>query len=304
MTMRIGLSGGGRSVDRIVAQAQQAEADGFSSLWFASAIQGDPLVAMAIAGRATQRIELGTSVLQTYTSHPVLMANRAIAVVNAMGRDGFTLGVGPSHRPGIEGSYGLSYATPGRHTDEYVRVLAPLLRGEQVEHRGEEFRVDAGVNAQPEHRVGLLVSALAPRLLRVAGEYADGTVLWMGNARAVDTHVAPRLRAAAQSAGRPAPRIVAGLPIAVHDDEKEARELVARQFEAYGTLPNYRRILDIGGADGPADAAIVGDEESVRRQLAAMADAGVTDFWAAPVPVGEDSRGSRARTRTLLKELA
>ena len=100
--MRIGLSGGASSVDRMIEQAVQAEADGFTSLWYASAIGGDPLIAIALAGRATTSLELGTAVLQTYTCHPVLQANRAAAVVAAMGRAGFTLGVGPSHQPVIE----------------------------------------------------------------------------------------------------------------------------------------------------------------------------------------------------------
>ena len=99
--MRLGLPGGGATADRIVEQAVRAEADGFTSLWYASAVFGDPLVAMALAGRATSSIELGTAVLQTYTSHPVLQFNRAAAAAFTMGRPGFTLGVGPSHRPGI-----------------------------------------------------------------------------------------------------------------------------------------------------------------------------------------------------------
>src|SRR3954467_11022861 len=137
--MRIGLPGGGSSVDRIVQQAVDAEADGFTSLWFASAVFGDPLVPMALAGKATTSIELGTSVLQTYTCHPVLQANRAASTAAAMGRPGLTLGVGPSHRPAIEDAYGLSYAHPGAHTEEYLQVLTPLLRGEGVQHRGAEL---------------------------------------------------------------------------------------------------------------------------------------------------------------------
>src|ERR1041384_1587296 len=100
--MRIGLTGGASSIERMVEQAERAESDGFSSLWFASAVGGDPLVAMALAGRATSSIELGTSVLQTYTCHPVLQANRAAAAAATMGRPGLTLGVGPSHAPVIE----------------------------------------------------------------------------------------------------------------------------------------------------------------------------------------------------------
>jgi F420-dependent oxidoreductase-like protein len=304
--MRIGLPGLGRSVDRIVEQAQQAEADGFTSLWYASAIGGDPLAAMALAGRATSTIELGTAVLQTYTCHPVLQANRAAAVVSAIGAPGrFTLGVGPSHQPVIEDVLGLSYATSGRHTDEYVQVLTALLRGEQLSFAGEEFRVTAGPPPfVDDAEIPVLVAALGPRLLRVAGQHAAGTIPWMANATAIERHIAPRIRKAAADAGRPEPRIVAGLPVAVHDDVAEARSVAAEQFAVYGTLPNYRRILERGGVAGPGDAAIVGDEASVAAQIEALFAAGATDVWAAPFPVSEDRSASRARTRALLQELA
>lgn len=302
--MRIGLTGGGSSVDRIVRQAVEAEADGFTSLWFASAVFGDPLVPMAIAGKATTTIELGTSVLQTYTCHPVLQANRAAAAAAAMERPGFTLGVGPSHQVVIEDVYGLSYKDVGTHTEEYIEVLAPLLRGEGVTHSGTHFRVNIPAVTPLPQPVNLMLSALAPRLLCVAGESTAGTILWMANARSIDLHVAPKINAAAAAAGRPAPRIVAGLPVVVHDDVDEAREKAARDFANYGVLPNYRRILDIGGAAGPADAAIIGDEASVSAQIQALFDAGATDVWAAPFPVGEDRSASRQRTRALLKELA
>ena len=303
--MRIGLSGGAASVDRMIEQAKEAEADGFASLWYASAIGGDPLVTMAMAGRATSRIELGTAVLQTYTCHPVLQANRAASVVAAMGRPGLTLGVGPSHRPVIEDAFGLSYGHPGRHTEEYVEVLTGLLRDGTVDFDGADFHVHTGGRGgpAPAHPVSVLIAALAPRLLRVAGSVADGTVLWMGNARAIESHVRPRIDAAASSAGRTSPRIVAGLPVAVHHDVAEARAAAAEQFAGYGVLPNYRRLLDIGGAPGPADAAIVGDETAVADQIRGLFDAGATDVWAAIFPVGDDRAGSRRRTRALLGEL-
>ena len=126
----------------------------------------------------------------------------------------------------------------------------------------------------------------------------------MANAQAVADHVAPRITAAANAAGRPAPRIVAGLPVAVHDDVAEARDTAAREFVVYGTLPNYQRILAHGGISSPGDAAIVGDEASVAEQITALFEAGATDFWAAPMPVGENRSASRARTRALLEELA
>jgi F420-dependent oxidoreductase-like protein len=302
--MRIGLPGGGATADRIVQQAVDAEADGFTSLWYASAVFGDPLAAIALAGRATSTIELGTSVLQTYTCHPVLQANRAASTAATMDRAGFVLGVGPSHRPVIEGAFGLSYDGVGAHTEEYVTVLSALLRGEGVQHRGDHFRVNIPNVAPVPQPVSVMLSALAPRLLRVAGELTDGTILWMANARSIEEHVAPKIRAAAAAAGRAEPRIVAGLPVAVHDDVAEARATAAKTFAGYGELPNYRRILDFGGAAGPADAAIVGDETAVAAQLEALVAAGATDVWAAPFPVGDDRAASRTRTRALLKELA
>src|ERR1700744_1180312 len=305
--MRIGLLGAGPPADRIVEQAKRAEADGFTSVWYPSATGGgDPLAAIGLAGRATSGIELGTAVLVTYACHPVLQASRAIATASALGTPGrFTLGVGPSHRVVME-RLGPSYDTPGRHTDEYVQIRAGLLAGEQVSFAGQEFQVEAGpLPLLPDGaEIPVLVAALAPRLLRVAGTYTAGTSLWMANATAIEQHVAPRIRKAAADAGRPAPRIGAGLPVAVHDDVAEARSVAARRFVVYGQLPNYQRILAHGGGAGPADAAIVGDEDSVARQIRALFEAGATDVCAAPFPVGDDEGASGARTRALLASLA
>ena len=274
------MSAGANSAERAIEQAVDAEAAGFSSLWYPGAVAGDPLVQMALAGRATQTIELGTAVLVTYLAHPTLQASRIQSVAAAVGRP-VTLGVGPSHQMVIEGA-GLSYEHVGRTTEAYVKSLSDLLKGE----------------------IPLLLAALAPRLLRVAGEWAQGTILWMANARAVESHVAPRISRAAASAGRPSPRIVAGLPVAVHDDVQEARTAAGEQFAIYGTLPNYQRILAHGGVSSPAEAAIVGDEDSVARQIEELLAAGATDMWAAPFPVGSDRAASRTRTRALLAELA
>lgn len=306
--MRIGLTGGAATVDKVVAQAKQAEADGFHTLWYASVVTGDPLVAMAIAGRETTSIELGTAVLQTYPCHPLLLANRVASVADAMGRPGFALGIGPSHEPLIRGVYGMSYDHPGRSTEEYLQILTGLLRGEVVDLDGEDWTAhSSGRMTTLAHPVPVLLSALGPRLLRVAGEIADGAVLWMASARAIEIHVAPRIAAAASAANRPAPRIVAGLPVAVHDDEGEARSAAAVGSSAYAGMANYQRILDIGGAAGPADAAIVGNERSVTAQLQTLLDAGATDIWAAAFPVGVDRderSSSLRRTKDLLRELA
>ncbi|WP_207843839.1 TIGR03564 family F420-dependent LLM class oxidoreductase [Williamsia soli] len=303
--MRIGLTGGASSTDKIVKQAQRAEADGFSSLWYASSVAGDPLAALTVAGRETSTIELGTAVLQTYPCHPLLQANRVAAVAEAMGRPGITVGLGPSHGSLVEDVYGLSYERPGLNTEEYVEIITALLRGEDVAMQGREWRVaSAGRMVSVVHRVPVLLSAMSPRMLRVAGELADGTVLWMASAQVIESRIAPAIRAAAAAAGRPEPRIVAGLPVAVHDDVDEARAAVAATSGVYAGMPNYQRIIGAGGAAHPEDVAIFGNEESVRVQLQGLLDAGATDVWAAVTPVGPDPRASAGRTRALLRELA
>jgi F420-dependent oxidoreductase-like protein len=200
--------------------------------------------------------------------------------------------------------FGISYDHPGRSTEEYVRILAGVLRGDTVDFDGEDWTAHtAGRAVAPAHPVPVLVSALGPRLLRVAGELADGTVLWMAPPAAIESHIVPKVHAAAAAAGRPAPRIVAGLPVAVHDDEAEARVAAAANSAMYAGMANYQRILEVGNAATPADAAIVGNAAAVRAQLQSLLDAGATDIWAAVFPVGEDRAGSRQRTVDLLKEL-
>jgi alkanesulfonate monooxygenase SsuD/methylene tetrahydromethanopterin reductase-like flavin-dependent oxidoreductase (luciferase family) len=274
------LSAGAPTAERAIQQAEEAEAAGFASLWYPGAVSGDPLIQMALAGRATTRLELGTAVLQTYPCHPTLQAARIKSLQAALGRD-VTLGIGPSHRMVVE-HLGLSYDHVGQDTEQYVKELAPLL-GEGI---------------------SLLLAALGPRLLRVAGENAAGTIVWLANARAIDNHVRPRITKAAADAGRPAPRIVAGIPVAVHDDEDEARRAGGEQFSMYSTLPNYQRILARGDITSPAEAVIVGGEAAVERQIRTLFAAGATDFWAAPFPVGADRGASRSRTRALLSSLA
>lgn len=306
--MRIGLTGGASTVDKIIQQAVLAEADGFTSLWYASAVAGDPLAPIAVAGRATETIELGTAALQTYPCHPLLQANRATSTAAAMGRAGLTIGIGPSHEPVVRGVFGLSYDRPGRNTEEYVHILTSVLRGEDVDIDGEEWTAHTAARAAaPDHPIPVLLAALGPRLLRIAGAIAHGTICWMAPPRAIAEHVAPKLHAAASVAGRPSPRLVAGLPIAVHGDSSEARAAVAEQSRVYAGLANYERILDLGGATTAADAAIVGDEAAVEAGLQSLLDAGATDIWAQIVPVGDDRAArasSRQRTYGLLQRLA
>ena len=301
--MRIGIGYSGvASLEAQVREVVGAEEDGFDSVWFAHIFGADALTIIALAGAKTTRIELGTSVIPIHSRHPFALAQQALTVQAATGGR-LTLGIGLSHQPVVEGMWGLSYEKPARLMREYLSVLRPLLRGETVAFSGEVFRVAGALQVPGATPPPVLIAALAPMMLRIAGELADGTVTWMAGAKTIESHIAPRINAAAEAADRPRPRVAVGLPVAVTDDPAQVRERAAQEFQIYGQLPNYRRMLDIEGADGPGDVTIVGDEAEVERQVRALASAGATDFSASIFPVGDDAAAGMARTRDLLKGL-
>ena len=296
------FAGGVNTVEGQVQSVVNAENDGFDSIWFGQIFGPDVLTVLALAGQKTSRIELGTSVVPTYPRHPQMLAAQALTV-QAASNGRFNLGIGLSHAPVVEGMWGLSYERPAVHMREYLSVLLPLIREGRTSFSGDFFRVNATVQVPVPKPPAVLIAALAPVMLRMAGEMTDGTITWMVGPKALEGHIVPRITKAANEAGRPAPRVVVGLPIAVTDDPEGARERAARSFQVYGTLPNYKRMLDIEGVGGPADVAIVGTESEVEQQLRDIASAGATDFLAGMFPVGDDVQASLGRTRTLLKRL-
>ena len=237
----------------------------------------------------------------TYTRHPNVLAQQA-ATVNQASGGRLILGIGPSHRPVIEG-LGLAYDRPALHVREYVEILRALSTEGQVQYEGEYYRLSAGIGLAEAQPYPILISALAPLMLRAAGEVADGTVTWMAGVTALRQHVVPKITEAAANAGRPAPRIVAGVPLAVVDDASRARTAADETFEIYGRLENYRRVLDRGEASGPSAVAVVGTETEVADQLATYAAAGVTDLSAVAFPVGDNPAASVERTTELLQGL-
>ncbi|MEY2404621.1 MAG: hypothetical protein QOD38_2172 [Acidimicrobiaceae bacterium] len=297
--MKIGIGIGGQTVDEVVAQAERVAADGFTTAWTANIFGLDAITVLAIAGRAAPGLHLGTAVVPTYPRHPHAMAQQAMTAWDATGGR-FPLGIGLSHQIVIESMFGLSFDKPAAHMREYLSVLLPLLRNGNASFDGDLYRVHA-----PLERAGdpagppVLLAAMAPVMLRLAGEVADGTLLWMTGPKTVESHVAPRINKAAADAGRPTPQIVAALPIAVTNDVDATKESAAKTFEIYGGLPSYRAMLDVEGAAGPADVAIFGDESVVAAGVQAMADAGVTEFNASCFGDGDTIR----RTTALLKDL-
>jgi F420-dependent oxidoreductase-like protein len=279
------------------------ENDGFEQAWFGQVFDMDSMTVIALAGQRTSRIRFGTSVIPTYPRHPFVMAQQALTTAAATGNR-FDLGIGPSHHVVVENMWGMSYEKPARHVREYLSVLLPLVREGRVQFAGDVYKTMGALNvpgATPP--LPVLISALAPMMLKLAGSMADGTITWMTGPKTIEAHVAPGVRAAASEAGRPAPRVVVGLPICVTEDVAAAREAAGKIFAVYNTLPNYKRMLDKEGAGGPADVAIVGTEAQVEQQIRGVASAGATDLLAPIFPAGPDARASMERTRALLKSL-
>ncbi|HEX9063918.1 MAG TPA: TIGR03564 family F420-dependent LLM class oxidoreductase [Streptosporangiaceae bacterium] len=275
-----------------------AAEDGFASAWMANIFGLDALTALAVAGQGVPGIEIGTAVVPTYPRHPAVLAQQALTTALALeGR--LALGIGLSHKIVIEDMYGYGFDAPASHMSEYLSVLLPLLGGENVRFEGTRLKASIGLTAPRSGEVPVLLAALAPRMLKLAGQRTAGTILWMTGPATVRDYIAPTIIAAAEEAGRPAPRIVCILPVCVTDDPDAARARAAKVFEIYGQLPSYRAMLDREGAQGPADVAIVGSEDTVAAQITALADCGVTDFVAGEFATGPD----RVRTRNLLKSL-
>ncbi len=290
--MKIGVTSGAAAandLEGVVARAKELEAKGFPAMWMVQAFGHDAINALSIAGRETKTIELGTSVVPIQPRHPVALAQQALTAATATGGR-FTLGIGLSHKVMIEDMLGLSYAKPASHMREYLAVLGPLLKGERVSYAGEQYKVNAGVSiADAPRPVSVLLAALGPVMLNLAGAQADGTITWLTGFNTLEKHVVPVISKAARDAGRPAPRIVAGLPILLTNDADTARAALARELKFYDAMPSYRAMLDREGAASPASVAIVGGENVLDDAIARLKDIGVTDFRASITSIGGDS---------------
>jgi 5,10-methylenetetrahydromethanopterin reductase len=299
--MRIGTllaeTSGDQAVAELADQLRRAADDGLASAWMSQIFGLDALTALAVAGSQVPGIELGTAVVPTYPRHPAVLAMQALTAALAVGPGRLALGIGLSHKIVIEDMYGYSFDRPARHMREYLSVLQPLLDGSPVSVEGSTLSAHIALSTPQAGRVPVLLAAMAPRMLTLAGEQTDGTVLWMTGPATVRDYVVPAISAAASAAGRPSPRVVCALPVCVTSDPAAARASAAEQFAIYGQLPSYRAMLDKEGATGPGNVAIVGNEDAVAAQIQALTDAGVTDFVASEFAHGKD----RQRTRSLLK---
>jgi len=260
-------------VDKTLERATQLRAKGFTRMWSSQIFGPDTLTVLAIVGHELRDLDLGTSVVPIQTRHPTMLAAQARTVQDAIGGR-LSLGIGLSHKASVENMWHLSFERPAQYMGEYLAALAPMLRGEKIDVSGERL------GPRDVETPSLLMAALAPKMLDMAGTYADGTLTWMTGVKTIGEHVVPTINAAAEKAGKPKPRVVCSLPISVTSDMGDTRDNVNKKLAIYGQLPSYRAMLDREGAEGPADVGLFGTREQVLEQLNALAEAGATEFSA------------------------
>jgi F420-dependent oxidoreductase-like protein len=288
--MRIALwIDGDQPFPDVVAGVERAGELGFARAWLGQTLGWDPLTVLAAVGERAGGIGLGTAIVPTWPKHPLALAAQALTTQAAVGGR-LAVGVGPSHRALMEGPFGVRWERPGQHVEEYLRVLAPALAAEPVRFAGETLSAEGALALPtPVARPSLLLSAHGPRLLRLAGELADGVLTTWLRADALAEHVVPVVTRAA--AGRPAPEVVVGVVASLTDDPDAARAHLAGMATLVDGLPSYRRAMDRDGLAGAQDTVLAGDEAELERQVRRFADAGATELQVCPLgPVHERAR--------------
>ncbi|MBT7538087.1 MAG: TIGR03564 family F420-dependent LLM class oxidoreductase [Gammaproteobacteria bacterium] len=301
--MKIGINGTGlvqrASIDAIEKHAQQAADHGFTSYWLAEHPTGglDAMTVLTVVGSKVKDIELGTAIIPTFPRHPMVLAGQVHTLQAAIGSR-FTLGIGLSHEV-MMADLGIPFDRPIRHLKEYLSVLVPLINEGKVSFNGEMISCDATTFFKPEQSCPIVVAALGPQALAVTGRLADGTSLaWVGP-KTIREHIKPRLSEAAAAAGKPAPRIIATLPVCVTDDEAGIRARISKNLKMYGQLPSYKAMFDREGVEEPGDLALVGTETQVQEMIEGLQEAGVTDFAASEfVTNSEEADATRALLRS------
>lgn len=269
-----------RTVEEVIGAVRRAAAAGFSGVWLPQTLSVDAMTALAVAAREVPGIPVGTAVVPIQGRHPISMAQQALTVAQAAGPGRFTLGIGVTHAVVSEGFYGIPYSGVVPLCEEQLAVLNALLGPDRrSDHTGRRLTARAPVTVDTPGP-GVVVAALGPRMLELAGTMADGTVTWMTGPAVLASTVVPGLRAAATGAGRPEPRVIAGLPVCVTDDVGTARDTIRPRIEAAAGMPSYRRQLAMEGLDDVADLAVVGDADAVIARVRALGALGVTELMA------------------------
>ena len=277
--MELGIFGSSRNIDDLKKQVQEANTLGYSTFWTPQIFNLDALTALAVIAESVEGIRLGTSVIPTYPRHPMMLAQQALTV-NQVSNGRLDLGIGLSHKPVVEGMWGISFDAPVGHMSDYLQILMALLHDGTISYGGKHLTSRGGIDV-PADAPPVLVAALGPQMLKLVGRVADGTVTWMTGPETIRNHISPIINDAAEEAGRPAPQVIAAVPVCITSDLDIAEEYAKRDFGFYGDLPSYRAMLEREGLANSWDIALSGSFEEVAEGLEKYSDSGGTQVVAA-----------------------
>jgi F420-dependent oxidoreductase-like protein len=294
----------GNTVDVVVGQARQAADAGLRSAWFGQRLDYDAIGLAGIVGRDVPGLTVGTSAVPIFPRHPILVSSQA-QTSQAATHGRFRLGLALGTKTLTETVFGVPYERPIARLREFLIALRSLLETGGADVTGETLTartsMPAGVpGADPAPPI--LVAAMGPQALRVTGELADGALPYLAGPRTLGEHIVPEINAAAERAGRPAPRVIAFVIGVVTDNVEAAREAAARQTAFYDRVPSYRRVIELEGAAKAPDLVEIGDEAAIAAAVRRYFDAGATEIVFTQTDLTGDA--DRLRTWKLLGELA
>lgn len=290
---RIGLVINSSHVKEAIAAIIEAEHAGVRQIW---STQGpttvDVMTVFTVAATQNSTIRLGTSIFPTYPRHPLARVAQ-VSAFHELAPDRLRLGIGPSHRPMIEGMYGIPMTAPLAHTREYLSVLRAALWEGKVSYHGRFYHITASLQAPA--RVPILVSTLGKGTFQAAGELSDGALSWNCPVPYLLKAALPALEEGAKQARRPAPPLVAHLPIALSVDRQAVLTAARKQLEGYGHLPFYRQVFAEAGYPVPEDGrlpdalidnlVVSGDEQAITTRLSELLSNGLDEVLLLPIPI-------------------
>jgi F420-dependent oxidoreductase-like protein len=280
--MRVGTFNATRlgSAEQALAWSRDAAGAGFDTVWFPQVMGLDALTALAVVALEIPDVHVGTAVVPIQGRHPLPLALQALTVSSVAGPGRFTLGIGVTHAAISEGWLGVPYRGIVDVCAEVLTALDGLLGPERrADLDGAHVTIHAAAMIDAP-APSLMLAGLAPRMVDLAGSRADGTITWMTGPTTLGRDITPALRAAADGAGRPPPRVVVGIPVCVTDDVAGARERVRTHMERSASMPAYRRQMAAEGVDDPVDLVVLGDDDAVAARLDAYRAAGMTELCA------------------------
>ncbi len=307
---RVGLVINGQDAAEAVAAIKDAEAVGVRQVWITQSTPlPDTLGIFAAAGAQTSTVRMGTAVVPTFPRNPLALAQQVLTVSDlAPGR--LRLGIGPSHRPIMEGIYGIPITAPLEHLREYVSVLRSLLWEGETDHHGRFFNIHTKLPRTP--RTPILISALRENAYRLAGEISDGAISWVCPLPYLVEKALPAMREGAAQIGRPVPPLVAHIPVALSQDRAAVQAVARERLNTYGKLPFYAGMFANAGfpvspdgtmSDALFDNLVVsGDEDTIRTRLANALAQGIDELLIMPITI-VDGAAEQAQIARLIGQL-